>query len=241
MEHPVQSLLIADDNEINLQYLGAALKSRIPTIELAHDGLQAVSCCENRQYDVVFMDIRMPHLDGIAATKLIRELPMAPERIIALTAEKSQDENDGLEDLFDAVLIKPISRKALLEALQLPVSELQESKLDSAPLDDQKALSAAGGNQALVNKLRDLLVDDLKRLVPLIDEAIANCDAEKARDSLHKIAGASGFVGAIQLQLESEKLGESLREKIDQEPNLKAFHQAVRSTIKSIRSETTVE
>ncbi len=86
-------VLIAEDNAINQEVAIELLRSVGLEVDTANDGLEAVRRCEAQRYDLVLMDLQMPHMDGLAATRLIRALPGHQDLpIIALTADAFEDD-----------------------------------------------------------------------------------------------------------------------------------------------------
>jgi len=111
-----KKLLVADDNDINRTLLKAMLEPTKCIIQMAEDGLEAVSYADE-SYTAVLMDIHMPNLDGIEACKRIKaQYPNLP--VIAVTASVLKDELKTYEDAgFDAVIGKPVLKPKLLEAI----------------------------------------------------------------------------------------------------------------------------
>ncbi len=110
-------LLIADDNEANRELIGAILRSAGHTVEVARDGAEAVAAVQSRDYDLVLMDVRMPVMDGLTATRAIRALKtdMARIPIIALTANVLADQVASyLAQGMDDHVGKPIDPQDLL-------------------------------------------------------------------------------------------------------------------------------
>lgn len=123
-EAPARTLdvLVAEDHPINRQYLAALLESLGHRAHFVGDGLQAVQAARERRFDLVLMDLHMPEMDGIAATRAIRALPepaSATVPIVALTADAFQDTRQrcllaGMNDF----LTKPVSPQDLSAALR---------------------------------------------------------------------------------------------------------------------------
>ncbi len=118
-----KKILLAEDNLINQKVAILMLKKFDQEIELADNGLIAVEKFRNEHYDVVLMDLHMPELDGIEATKKIREIEDNEQRpvkakIYAMTASSIQDERDNCMNAgMDGYLCKPFRNddvKALL-------------------------------------------------------------------------------------------------------------------------------
>jgi two-component system response regulator MprA len=71
---PSINILIVDDDDITREILYKFLTFREANIDLAADGLEAIECASNKQYDIIIMDLMMPKLDGLSATRAIRAL-----------------------------------------------------------------------------------------------------------------------------------------------------------------------
>jgi PAS domain S-box-containing protein len=114
------AILLVEDNLINqkvavrtFEYLGYA-------VDIANNGVEAVTAITQRRYDVIFMDIQMPQMDGLAATRQIRQLTHArPQlQIIAMTAAVLEDEKRlALDAGMNALLSKPIHPEELAQTL----------------------------------------------------------------------------------------------------------------------------
>lgn len=107
--HSVRNVLLVDDNAVNRKVLSKMLeKCGVKQITLAENGLEAVNIAQKRVFDAIFMDISMPVMNGVDATRNLRESGYeAP--IIALTASVApQDSRNALEGGVDHVLNKPI-------------------------------------------------------------------------------------------------------------------------------------
>jgi signal transduction histidine kinase/CheY-like chemotaxis protein len=117
--HPLD-ILVAEDNAINQRIIMTVLSRHGYQVKMAENGKEALESLARRIYDVVLMDINMPVMDGITATKQIRK-QLAPDRqpfIIALTADVlQQSKTDYLEQGMDEVLYKPVQTKALMQIL----------------------------------------------------------------------------------------------------------------------------
>ncbi len=112
-------ILIAEDDRISYEYLKEILRDEKAEIFLAKTGFEAVEICKNNaDINIVFMDIKMPVMDGHEATKEIKKFrPDLP--IIAQTAYALDDERETiLHEGFDAYLAKPIQRKEVQTILK---------------------------------------------------------------------------------------------------------------------------
>lgn len=119
----LERVLLAEDNELNVYIVSAMLTGHVGRLDVAADGHEALVRLAAEPYDLVFMDVQMPRLDGLSATRELRRLesqhglPRTP--IVALTANAyDEDVRDSREAGCDAHLAKPVSRAALLDAMQ---------------------------------------------------------------------------------------------------------------------------
>jgi CheY-like chemotaxis protein len=112
-------VLLAEDNPVNQQVACAFLDAIGLQVEVAENGLQAVEQIKQGAFDAVLMDMQMPQMDGLAATRLIRAMPgHARLPIIAMTAgAMERDIQDCLAAGMDAHVSKPIDARQLVRAL----------------------------------------------------------------------------------------------------------------------------
>jgi signal transduction histidine kinase/CheY-like chemotaxis protein len=115
------TILVVEDNRINQKVLSHQLQNLGFTIEVAENGLEAVERVKTRRYDLIFMDVQMPVMDGFQATREIRSLggDSSSIPIVAVTANAFQSERDKCLSLgMDDYLMKPLDKDRLKEALQ---------------------------------------------------------------------------------------------------------------------------
>lgn len=115
-------VLVADDNEANRELIGTLVRAMGHTVDVVADGLAAIEAVSSGGYDLVLMDVQMPRMDGLAATRVIRGLPGAAALtpVIALTANVLPDQiafyrASGMDDHVG----KPISPRELLLKIAL--------------------------------------------------------------------------------------------------------------------------
>ncbi|MDR0354121.1 MAG: response regulator [Deltaproteobacteria bacterium] len=113
-------ILLAEDNEINQLVATKLLKNAGFEVQVASNGLQAVNMIQENVYDLVLMDIQMPQMDGLTATRTIRALPGYGEiPIIAMTAHAMRgDKEQSLEAGMNDHLTKPINLPELMDAMR---------------------------------------------------------------------------------------------------------------------------
>jgi len=117
-EHPYH-ILIAEDNLINQKLIDRVLTKLGYKPDMVSNGLEALEKIKQEHYDVIFMDIQMPVMDGLEATANIRKLPGEQPRIIAMTANAMTEDRDiCLAAGMDEYLAKPMRLEELVEVLK---------------------------------------------------------------------------------------------------------------------------
>ncbi len=117
------NILIAEDNAINILYLQTLLEKEGHNVTCVYDGNEALTKIKENSYDLILMDISMPHMDGISATKIIREGKMngtkADIPIIAITAHAMQSEKEVFKEAgVTDFIFKPFSRTIVLNKIK---------------------------------------------------------------------------------------------------------------------------
>lgn len=114
-------ILVAEDNEINQMIIEELLSPSKAKVTLVNNGQEAVDAVKERTFDLVLMDMQMPIMDGLEATRIIRTFDMAKDLpIIAVTANAMEEDKDrGLACGMNDYLTKPIEPKELLRMLHL--------------------------------------------------------------------------------------------------------------------------
>ena len=124
-ENPAQ-ILVAEDNPVNQKLVVFMLEKLGYSITLAHDGLQAVEAAKHTQFDLIFMDLHMPNLDGIEATKSILSDTSHRPVIVPLTANVSEESQAACAEVgMFGFIAKPFAIKDLCDAV---VSALKQPK-----------------------------------------------------------------------------------------------------------------
>ena len=134
-------ILVAEDNLVNQKVITRLLGKRGHHVTVVGNGLDAVDAIRKRSFDLVFMDVQMPELDGLEATRRIRSMQSAarqsPVRIVALTAHAMKSDRDQcLEAGMDDYLSKPIVPEELDAAL---ARVAQASSSDNPAFDSAAA------------------------------------------------------------------------------------------------------
>ncbi|MDT0501144.1 MULTISPECIES: ATP-binding protein [unclassified Halomonas] len=219
-------LLAVDDNDSNRRLLSELLTGPGLEVTLASGGEQAVSLGRKQHFDLVLMDIRMPGMDGVEATRALRRLNQRWRRtpIIAVTAHALEDERRRLlASGLDDVLIKPLGGKDLaallsrhlgsvpahLMATDTSSADARSSEL--AAVDLSLGARLAGGREQLAHQLLVQLADSLDASEKAIYQAYEDRDDEALLDAIHALNGACRYCGAPRLGLLAETMETRLR------------------------------
>jgi signal transduction histidine kinase/DNA-binding NarL/FixJ family response regulator len=215
-------ILVAEDVEINRQILGATLQRAGHTLVFAHDGAQALALAGEEPFDLVLMDVQMPVMDGIEATRRIRQLP-APNSeipILALTANvMAQERERYLSAGMDECLTKPIDWDLLFAAIErhTPGGDQPVVKAPALPLpvaQDQTLLNPAVidslqemGGRDMVRAWMQTGLSGYERACAAMSEA--GDDPEAVALEAHKIKGSGNTlglprIGTLGAQIEAE-------------------------------------
>jgi two-component system, sensor histidine kinase and response regulator len=191
-------VLLVDDNEVNREVVAELLGRIGHTVSAAVDGEEALAMLAAQPFDVVLMDVQLPGIDGLEATRRARGRGDRTP-IIALTAHSSREDRDRcLVSGMNAVLVKPVDAPQLAEAIAAATA--RESLLD-----------VVGGNPALLAKVRDAFARQTPELLAAIHDAIARQDASEAAKLAHKLKGSvSHFPRELAVSL-SRELEEAAR------------------------------
>ena len=245
--------LLVDDNITNMAVAKGILAEYNITIDTAVDGAQAVEMVKQNRYDIVFMDNMMPVMDGIEATRRIREMEGDYYKnlpIIALTALAGRGDKERFQGLgFDEFLSKPIDltkmdvllHKFLQNKIKdiYKMSEPAENESlapvqDNMIIDTEAGLRQLGSNKKSYVDILTIYVQDMeKRYSQLISET----SIEKNTINFHAIKGSSANVGAYQLNemaAEMEALGKA-GDELAVEIKLEQFLQLLDLTIQTAK------
>jgi signal transduction histidine kinase/CheY-like chemotaxis protein/HPt (histidine-containing phosphotransfer) domain-containing protein len=220
------SVLVVDDVEINRELLRVTLEKQGHRITMAANGQEAVEQFLNGTFDIIFMDMQMPVLDGYGAVRAIRALEherdMLRTPIIAMTAYAMQgDREKCLEADMDAYLSKPARAADVIATLNQLVPENNslhlspqsdrdtrpstdsEPKLDS-PLEEQaipvfardELLERLGGREDMIARFIEMFLKNVTGYMDSLQAAVEQNEGEQMRIMAHTIKGAAGNISA---------------------------------------------
>ena len=222
-------VLIVDDDATNQLVLSETLKLLDVSFDTASDGQEAVDRVASNSYDLVLMDVQMPILDGLGATRAIRQLSDASAAavpVIAMTAHAmAQHREQCLSAGMNGFATKPVNLDGLREllmgyALGLAAGDHEDHTSnaavsdpvsdESSPLDMAELSHNLGGDQQAVRQVVALCLQDLTAEMPILADAIDAGDLVEVRRIAHRIKGASANVRANRLRDAAGKLEDAV-------------------------------
>ena len=202
--HPLH-ILIAEDNRVNAELLSVLLQKIGHLPKVAANGLEALAALERSRFDLIFMDLQMPGVDGYEATTRIRQRERGASRrtpIIAVTANAFQGTREHcLAAGMDDYLSKPIDRAELVAALERCVPGAARPHRPSLPVAPATQsilhglLRQLDGDTAAARKLVELFLESTPPLLSELHAALTTGDAPRLRRIAHTLKGSVTQVG----------------------------------------------
>lgn len=194
-------VLAVEDNELNRMVLQVILKKCEVSVSIANNGQEAIDLIQEKQFDIVLMDVQMPILDGLEATKYIRDELKFTTPIIGLSANAMREEVEickqaGMNDY----LVKPYSERALVElmrkwSLDDKVELVEQEETNESELDLSMLKQYVGDNSDV---LKDVVSGYLEHLPPQLDRlelALVGEDILALRHELHQLKASLEIIG----------------------------------------------
>jgi PAS domain S-box-containing protein len=220
-------ILIVDDNTINRQVASQILMKSGFKTDLAFSGTAAIEKVKNNDYDLILMDIQMPIMDGVTATKEIKKLPKTIPPIVAMTAYSMKEDRQRFLDMgMDDYLAKPIVSSLLLEVIQQNLPDFVAKNLIS---EDKKQKTNNGNEIELIDKttlqqlskyadkptIKSFFEEfeiEAKSLILESINAEKTSDIDKILSNLHTLKGNAGTLGIRSLEEQAKKIESDLKE-----------------------------
>jgi two-component system, NarL family, sensor histidine kinase BarA len=217
------TVMAVDDNPANLKLISALLSERVETVITATGGRKAVEYAHQKAFDLIFMDIQMPEMDGVTACEAIHKTDLNHSTpVIAVTAHAMPGERERLINAgMDDYLTKPIEEHILQQILakwnQHPENEHNQNSIidiepevisiQQQPIEDNKdiswdwdlALKQAAGKEDLAKDMLQMLLDFMPEVEMLVNEALDGKEIE-LWPPIHKLHGSCAYSGVPRLK-----------------------------------------
>ena len=229
-------ILVAEDNEINQQVAQEILESAGFVVDIAGNGREAIEAVRSVRYDAVLMDIQMPEMDGLQATRELRrdgrfgDLPVIAMTAHAMAGDREQSLQAGMNDhvtkpidpdaLFAVLLmwVRPGEREPATDGGGRPLGvgsprrETAGGESGKIPgIDHATGLKRVAGNEALYRKLLLDFHRDYAASVESTRAALAESRVADAERLVHTLKGVAGNIGATALHEAARELDDALR------------------------------
>ncbi|MEM1190828.1 MAG: YfiR/HmsC family protein [Pseudomonadota bacterium] len=223
---PPLRILLAEDHPVNRRVATEMLGRRGHHVDVATNGQEAVECSARQEVDLILMDVHMPVMDGLTATRLIREREHGSGRhvpILAVTAGATlEDRESCLAAGMDGFVSKPFRADDLLRTVDELLAGRADSRtapaaVDEVPspggepcLDWPAALRNLDGDEAFLRELGEMFLEQYPAALAAIAGAVERGASEELKQAAHALKGSSRVVGAsaaAAAALELEELG----------------------------------
>ena len=251
-------ILLVEDNAINQEVAINLLKNRGIEVTVASNGYEAINCVQHKTFDAVLMDIHMPVMGGIEATRQIRQLfPDTDLPIIAMTAAVMQEDREhcsasGMVDFIakpinpdelDLCLkkwlktsrIKHVSNKHQVDLTTTPDTTFPVFSKNISGFDFVDALDRTNGDHALLARMLQLFAGTHTSTQEKLNEQLRTQESNEAVLLLHNLRGSAATIGAIELAQTAHQLENELKNNLAPQ-SLPAFEKALNEAISSIKS-----
>ncbi len=221
-------ILLVEDNEINQEIAYEVLKTAQLEVDIANNGQEAVDAVANQKYSLILMDVQMPIMDGLEATRRIREAGYTMP-IIAMTAHAMLDDKEAsMSAGMNAHLTKPLEPMALFATINSWLPSNTPSKKSTSSNKDVIAprkgklpdriegfniiggLATVGGNEELYANLLKKFANRYATVNEDISKCLQTNDIEAAVRHAHTVRGIAANLGAEELAKAAENLEKTL-------------------------------
>ena len=224
-------VLLVDDNDINRRVALSILRKSGCEAHEAASGYDAIELVNTNEYDLIFMDIQMPNLDGIETTKMLREIPnIALPAIVAMTAySMEQDRASFIQQGLDDYVPKPIKANDLINMVkkwlhfepQQVATEVFNEQTEHLTINQNTLnhLHKYGGKELIETVLDDFDEEATIQAQQMIDSLKSEKYSE-LKSILHTLKGNAGTLGIEKLSKSAADMEKSIKEnKFEQLPN----------------------
>ncbi len=205
-------VLVAEDNPVNEAVIVRVLEKMGHAPTMAHNGREALSLATNSKFDMVFMDVQMPEMDGLAATRAIRESEKrsgAHLPIFAMTAHAMKgDREQCLAAGMDGYITKPVRFSDIQQALTGVATQLRSLAAPAATSnwDKAAALDRVEGDEELLQDICRIFLEESPKLMAQLRQAVAEGDPEAVSRAAHSLKGESAYLGATNVSQMAKQL-----------------------------------
>jgi two-component system, sensor histidine kinase and response regulator len=217
---------LAEDNRVNQALATRMLEKMGHTVTVANNGEEALALVASESFDLIFMDVQMPEMDGLTATRKIREgekTTGAHIPIVAMTAHAMKGDRERcLQSGMDGYITKPISSKEVEAAIMnstnptsVPATAAKEEPAGSrsSTWDPEKALERVDGDEKLFQEVMKIFLEETPGLLAKLRAGVAENQPEMVERAAHSLKGELGYLGVASISQKARELEEMGRNK----------------------------
>jgi signal transduction histidine kinase/ligand-binding sensor domain-containing protein/CheY-like chemotaxis protein/HPt (histidine-containing phosphotransfer) domain-containing protein len=218
-------ILLAEDNLVNQAVATRLLQKQGHSLVVANNGREALAHLARQPFDLVLMDIQMPEMDGLAATRQIRDgetLTGAHLPIVAMTAHAMKGDRERcLAAGMDGYVSKPINAANLKEQIAAALQLWREGNEDEQPAvrrpesvpfwNRSETLESLGGDENLLLEVIEIFREQAPKHLARLRAAIAQWDAKAVETTAHSLKGELGYLSVPETHQMARELEEAGR------------------------------
>lgn len=231
-------ILLVEDNDLNRMVAQNSLQYFNCSVVEVENGIEALDILKKQEFDVILMDIQMPEMDGIEATKIIRNEYKIKTPIIALTANAFKTEIEKCKNAgMDDYVTKPFEETTLLETIAKHLFKNKEVKRqnnqsarESKHYNLSSLHSLSRGNKDFVLKMVSIFVEQTSEVVQKIDQAIEENNFLEVSRLIHKIKPSVQGMG-VNSVMEEIKLLEKVSKETEDKEQIRSLFETIKYTL----------
>ncbi len=217
-------VLLVEDNPVNQKVAQTVLERLGCQVDIAENGEIALTKAADDDYDIIFMDVTMPVMDGFEATRSLRadsgrnhDTPIVAMTALAMRGDRDRCIEAGMNDYLQ----KPVTRRsvATMMALYLPLANEGEQtdspevlRETAAILDVEHLRAATGGDVTLIQEIVDMALADAPQRMDEVDLALEEENLDKVAERIHALTGIAASVGGVELRQLTQKMEQAARQ-----------------------------
>ena len=245
-----KKILLVEDDKVSRLFAHKILEHNGYSITTATNGIEAIECFKEDTPDIILMDVSMPVMDGLDATRFIRkdeESTGTRVPVIALTAfTQAEDKQMCLDSGMDSYLTKPIDQEKLLSLLykytniepmkkSTDVKTVQNNNTEYLLFNKKNTLEQTGGDSNLIKEVSEIFINESTETLENIEKAINEKDFKAIERFSHFIKGRLAFFGHEGVDKSAAKLENIGRNKKIE--NTKKIYSELLNTVNSLKKE----
>ncbi|MGX5683507.1 response regulator [Chryseobacterium cucumeris] len=234
-------VLLVEDNSLNQLVAEKSLHHFKCSVTKAENGKIAIEILKRKEFDIILMDLQMPEMDGIEATKIVRKELGIKTPVIALTANAFKTEidhciNAGMNDY----ITKPFNEENLLNIIYKYV-KIHEKTAETVSDTDEKSLynlkkiqTLSRGDKEFIQKMISLFIMQTETIIPLVEKAFEEKNYTEIAKLMDKIRPGIQSVGIVSIEDIVKQLELLAKEQNKEFPELYSLFEKIKKTLEIV-------